>query len=36
ISLLKNDPNLDDPANLAARRVLEERLRGREDWSKVS
>jgi ATP-dependent DNA helicase RecG len=36
ISLLKNDPNLDDPANLAAKRVLEERLRGREDWSKVS
>jgi len=36
VDLLKQDPTLSKPENAPARNVMEERMRGREDWSKVS
>ena len=36
VDLLKQDSTLSKPENAPARNVMEERMRGREDWSKVS
>ncbi|MFM7768555.1 MAG: helicase-related protein, partial [Bacteroidota bacterium] len=36
VDLLKQDPTLSKQENAPARYVMEERMKGREDWSKVS